>query len=170
MGYNKQHCENLASLKRCNRIFGITGTFYLIFCGLYAIDAIFMIVISVGGVIWRYFFDGVVFKAAILASGYYGCYTKNNFYTILTPFLCILNSIIFLDMPLNTPLVSASIILAVLTVFANNKYKILEQCEGFPYFNERIDAQNELFENPKDIYKEQYENIVKNSSDKMDEL
>ncbi len=170
MGYNKLHCENLTSLKRCNRIFNITALFYVIFCGLYAVDAIFMIIISIGNSIWSFFIDGIVFKAAILASGYYGCYAKKNLYTILAPGIFIINQIAFSDMPLNGIFFPFSLILSVLTVFASNKYHILEQAEGFPYFNERIDEQNDSFNNPRDVYKEQYENTVKNSMDKMDEI
>jgi len=167
MGYNKLHCENLASLKRCNMLFNINAIFYIIFCGLYIIKSLIMLITCIDGSELIYLFDGIIFKVLILACGYYGCYAKNNFYTLLTPGLCVINMIAFAEIQLNIVLLSISLSLSIVVIFASKKYKILEQTEGFPYFNERIDAQNELFNNPKDVYKEQYENIIKNSSDKM---
>ncbi len=79
-----------------------------------------------------------------------------------------------LPSPIISPFSGLSVIELVLLTITNKKYHYLEECEGFPEFNERVDVQNEAFNSQRDTYAEEYEKLkekrASRSTDYMDDI
>lgn len=131
-------------------------------CVLYIFAATYLMILSVSGDSLFLFFDGLVFKGAILYCGYMGTYKRDSKYAAAAPIIAAFNSGIgvifsnngnYLDMFLlssgpftNLLVFFITIILMALTIYANKLYKWLEEQPGFPHFNERYDEQKKQSE------------------------
>ncbi len=169
--YNLSYLKNKASLKRCESLYGIVTLFYLIVGFGYIFSNLYIALITPVDT-YYYFFNGVVFKLPFLAFGFLGCYLKRNMYAVLATFTIGVNSLIFTTGD-NELVAVVSVIATILTCLTNKKYHELEQCEGFPYFNERFTEVNDARLENKDIYREQLEyhkSRVDGHSGQMDEL
>lgn len=168
---------NYRALKRCKRIYNIIGIFYAAFSIFYAIESLAFIMLTDIPLI-PVFLDGVVFKAATLIFGYSSCYKHKSSFAL---YIIIISScsIIMIKYristalnPLYTPLLFLCIFAAAAIFFTNRKYKYLEEQPGFPYFNERFEEQkfNSIQTNIKSEFQQNYEKLLKTSTDKMEEL
>lgn len=154
--YNQSYLQNKASLRRCERVYNIVTLFYLVVNAVYILSHLYLALITPNGDTMHYFLDGVVLKIPFLAFGFLGCYLKKNLYAILAPVIIGINALMVL-ITINEILSAISITAAVLTCLANRKYHELEQCEGFPHFNEHFTEVNDVRIENRDIYKEQLE-------------
>ncbi len=154
--YNQSYLQNKASLRRCEQVFNIVTLFYLVVNAFYILSHLYIALITPNGDTAYYFLDGVVLKIPFLTFGFLGCYHKKNIYAILAPVAIGLNTVIYLT-AVNEILSAISIAAAVITCIANKKYHELEQCEGFPHFNERFTEVNDARIEKRDVYKEQLE-------------
>lgn len=169
MQYNLTYTQNLAALKRCEKIYKWVFIFYAAFCVPHIIGAIIFIVITPSHNEIDYLLNGIVFKLILLCLGTMGCYKKNQLLAAAAPVCAAVNLLLYQG--LNSMIMTLSIPAAILTIMTNRKYKYLEQCEGFPYFNERFESSEELRNSGRNIYQERYEEIKeKHTSDKMDEI
>ncbi len=138
-----------------------------------AFTSLYLMLLTISGDVIIFFLDAI-FKLLIFAFGYTSCYIHNNKFScyavgvggidlILCKFinvhLSILNSFAY-------TLLITNIILCLLTLRLNKIYNYLEQQEGFPYFNERVEDQKAMQD--RDIYLERYNEIKKASSGKSD--
>lgn len=169
MQYNKTYLDNKKKLKICNYVYNFFSFIYMFICIPCTFIGIYFILITVSNDELSYFFDFFLLKAVFLAFAVYGLYKKNNLYCFLSTSIMILN-IIFFQSYVNNILLPLSVLGTALAVLSNKQYHILEQEDGFPYFNERVDKQNEDFRGGTDVYQERYEEIVKNSSNQMDDI
>ena len=126
---------------------------------MYAIAAVYLMLISMNGDILYLLFAGPVSKSALLVCGYLGAYKKNEMFAAAAPCIMIISlfipeffhsignyfdlfmGIVISDFSIDGIYLIASVIMAVITVVTNRKYRYLEQQEGFPYFNERFELQ-----------------------------
>lgn len=169
MQYNLTYTQNSADIKRCEKIYKWVFIFYAGFCVPYIIGAIIFIIITPLHDEIDYLLNGIVFKLITLCLGTMGCYKKNQISAAAAPCCMAVNLLLYQGF--NSTIMILSIPAAILTILANRKYKYLEQCEGFPYFNERFEASEELKSSGRDIYQERYEEIKKkHTSDKMDDI
>lgn len=173
--YNQSYLEHKAALKRCESIYGIVILFYLIVGLGYVISHLYLAFLTSlipESETMYYFLNGVVFKIPFLAFGFLGCYLKKNLYAVLALFTIGVNALIY-TVGGNELISALTIIAMILTCVTNRKYHELEQCEGFPYFNERFTEVNDARLENKDVYKEQLEyhkSRAEGRSGQMDEL
>ena len=156
-----EYSTNFCKLKRCQKIYNRVSLTYVITCVLYIFAATYLMLLSVSGDSLFLFFDGLVFKGAILYCGYMGAYKRDNRYAAAAPIIASLNTGIgaiftnngnylemFLGGGIHVDLIvtDLTIILMALTIYANKMYKWLEEQPGFPHFNERYDEQKKQSE------------------------
>lgn len=161
--------RNYASLKKCERA-------YKLICGIYAILCLAFVITTFSscfnplglGQFTLVFLDGIIFKCAMLVSGYIGVYKKNDRIAVLTPVILLLNSLLFMS-SVNFSLFVLSAGIAAVNVMADKKYHWLEQQDGFPYFNESLLEQEQHIKQQKikDEYTLNYERLKKTSADSM---
>ena len=169
MQYNHTYTQNLAALRKCEKIYNWVFFIYAGICIPCIVGAVIFIVITDQHDELFYLLDGIIFKLIILYLGIMGCYKKNQLMAAAAPVCTVTDALIFGGF--NSIIMILSIFAAIMTVMANKKYRYLEQCEGFPYFNERFETSEELRNSGRDIFQERYEEIKRNhTSNKMDEI
>lgn len=133
------------------------------------------------------FLDTLILKAGVIACGFLACYRHKNNFAIYSVLLQVISAICgfmedtFLDMLIgsqttglgfNKILLILSIVCCIITIRTNKKYEYLETQPGFPHFNER--RLNQEFDKKqreiKDEFQQNYERIIKNSSDHMTDV
>lgn len=175
-------------LKKCNKVYNAVSIVYVAGCGLYALAAAYLLLISMNNDILFLLFDGPVSKSALLVCGYLGVYKKNNLFAAAAPCVMLLSLLIpavfhnngnYLDMFLGVAIggfsingiyLTASVIMAVITMITNRKYRYLEQQEGFPYFNERFELQKSGGVQYGSSFQERAEQLKKTQRSDMDEI
>lgn len=169
--YNQTYSINKTALNRCNKIYGIVFLAYAICCGLYMFTSVYLMILMPGSYAFSFFIDGVIFKALIFTAGTLGSYKKHDIFACVAPVFAVTNYICSAA-PFNPVFIPVSVIAAVLNILANKKYRVLEQCDGFPYFNERFESQKEISEKYKDkeVFRDEYEQLRKSSSSTMDDI
>lgn len=173
MLYNESYTKNSAALKRCQIAYNCIFIVYASFCIPWIAASLFGIIITRAHNELYYLFDGIIIKLAILFCGTMGCYKHNSRFALAAPIIHFVDMLIFGDgiFDERAVIMLGIIVLTIFTVLTNKKYHYLEQCDGFPYFNERFEASNEIFKTKRDIYAEQLEEIKnKHTSDTMDEI
>lgn len=181
--------RNRAVLRSVNSFFNSASIVYAATCIFYAAISIFVIIIFPADSFFDTFFvflDGIVLKGAVLYFGYQSCY-RHNFRMTFLPFV-----VQAVDFSMMTAVTSAGIgglpaalgvtidlillgmyaFLTILIVINNKKYKFLEEQEGFPYFNERVEEVKEerrQFETDNPFIKRKKE-LERNRSENMDLL
>lgn len=174
--YNYSYKKNKATLNKCIKGYNTISIFYLALGIMYSIGGIFLTFLALftpeNKDEFTYFFNGFIFKSIFSAFGYLGCYTKNSLYALIAPVIMALNFVVFIN-PFNIMLCFISIIFACITYLINNVHAKLEQCDGYPEFNERFSRQEEEKNEKRDKYQEQFEfykNQNKDTQGKMEEL
>lgn len=160
--------KNLCELNRCKKMYNVVSMLYLIPFTAYALTNAYMWVLSLFLKI-DYLVDGVIFKALVLAAGYYmGLYRRNNHFALLAPIVMGTNLLIF-DTDMNFLLGIMVFLFSVSTLLINKKYAFLEKQTGFPYFNTRIELENidRVQRNIKDPYQVELEKRKKTESSEM---
>ena len=183
MEYNFTFTQNRSALVKCEKIYKWIFIMYASVCAPYILASFILIILTVSGDALWLFADGIIFKLLIFIFGLLGCYKKESLFTWLAPAASALNiAVCGSDSPyfqsffimlddINAIILALSVIAAVITTLTNAKYHYLEQCEGFPYFNERFEESENLRNSGRDIYQEKYEEIKnKHKSDKMDDI
>ncbi|MBO5163812.1 MAG: hypothetical protein J6B75_05125 [Ruminococcus sp.] len=131
--------------------------------------------------------DTIILKCGLVACGVLSCYKHKNsfaFYAVILQLISAIFNVMegsFLDMffgglitglSFNRLLFILSVIFCVLTVYANKRYEYLETQAGFPHFNER--CFNQEFDKKqreiKDEFQQNYERIIKTSSNEMTDI
>lgn len=169
MHYDRTNTLYIAALKRCEAVYKYVFYFYAGLCGVYALASLIFGILGLGNV-YIIIVDGIILKLIVAALGILGCYNKNDKLCVLAP-VVVLFGLFCNDHFVNGALLVGSIACAVISIITNRKYHELEKIEGFPYFNERFNEENEKFRSGKDVYQEQYEKLKsRNLSDTMDEL
>ncbi len=172
MQYNHTYNQNLKSLKNCKKLYNLIFYVYAFICIPWAASSLYAIIITTGHNELYYLIDGIVIKLAVFFCGLMGCYKHENIFALFAVGVQML-SLVISGSALNGVVATVFIAMCVINIITNKKYVWLEQQEGFPYFNERIEQTNEIFRSGRDVYKEQYEKLKeKNSSlsSEMDEL
>lgn len=173
--YNYSYAKNKASLKKCEKAYKYITIFYLAAGFTFIASHLFvgfLALFTPQDDEMMYFINGVILKIPFLAFGFLGCYQKKNLYAVLAFIVIGLNSVIYLTV-INEILTTVSAVAAALTCIANRKYRELEQCDGFPEFNERFSKQEDAKKENRDVYQEQLEAIISRTAEnrgKMDEL
>lgn len=162
--------------KLCNRV----SIIYAALCLPYALAHILSCLIFPEGFNILYLIlDSVIMKSAIFFCGFMSCYKHKNIFVIYTFLIQLLNLILdnffktsILDFNFNYLIFIAVIVMSILTFCANKKYEYLENQFGFPHFNER--RTNQEFDKKqreiKDEFQQNYERIIKTSSDEMTDM
>ncbi|MDE6519980.1 MAG: TIGR04086 family membrane protein [Ruminococcus sp.] len=165
---NDEMLKNLKLMKQCKKIDDKVSTIYIVSCGLYALGALFLTFLGLNEGFIN-FFDSVIVKLVILASGYFACYKHNNKFLL---FSLGISAVSILLSTVNILITIVVIILSVITVMNNKTYHYLEKQTGFPYFSERFEMQNidTKQREIKDKYQQKYEQYNKNSSDEMNDI
>lgn len=162
--------HNRAVLNRCE-------TAYKWIFGIYGIAFLASVVITISaclnspmgmGTFSLLLFDGLICKCAMFVCGLLGVYKKNNRFAIAVPIILLINSVVCIS-PSNAVICFISVGAAVLNSIMNKKYHILENQEGFPYFNESLLEQEQHIQQQKikDEYTLNYERLKKTSADSM---
>lgn len=166
--------------KTYNRIAIIYAAIYLPYTIICLISGFLIPDVSSIGVI----FDAIILKFGLIAFGILSCYKHKNSYAYYALIFQALNAFFdfnagtFLDLffgimitglSLNRLLMILSAVCCIITICTNKKYEYLETQPGFPHFNER--AINQEFDRKqreiKDEFQQNYERIIKTSSDTM---
>ena len=156
---------------------------YIVGCILYIFAATFLMILTVAGDVWFLFLDGFVFKGLLMYCGYTGVYKRSDFHALTAPLVALVNLPLpafangtnYMDIFLGgvmegfgmaSIVLTISVILALLTLKANRDYRYLEEQEGFPYFNERVNEQNNA---PKE-YIPQFQPLSPEKKGDMDDI
>ncbi|MBQ9956220.1 MAG: hypothetical protein IJO99_01470 [Ruminococcus sp.] len=172
MQYNVTYTKNLSLLNRCRKIYTVVFYAYAFICVPWVLGSLWGIIFTTGHNELYYFIDGIVIKLAVFFCGLMGCYKHDNLFALLAVGIQMI-SVVISGSVISGIILTVFIVACVINILTNGKYNWLEQQDGFPYFNERIEQTNENFRSGKDIYKEQYDKLrEKNSSlsSEMDEL
>lgn len=179
---------HLHMLKRCNKVYNAVSILYVAGCGMYAIAAVYLMLISMNGDILYLLFAGPVSKSALLVCGYLGTYKKNDMFAMAAPCIMIISlfipecfhsignyfdifmGIVISGFSIDAIYLAASVILAAVTIITNRKYRYLEEQEGFPYFNERFELQKAGGSQYGSSVREQVEERKKTQHSDMDEI
>lgn len=161
MQYNSTYSKNISELKNCQRWYKSIFAFYAFICIPNIAWSLIMIVISPYHDELNLFLDGVIFKLLIFAAATMGVYKNQNLYAIAASLLLIVNVAVFNYSSLDIAYIIISIAATIINCIVNRKYKLLEQCEGFPYFNERFEEYKETKEKDVDTFKESYDELKK---------
>lgn len=170
MQYNSSYSKNISKLKNCQRWYKSIFAFYALICVPNIAWSLIMIVISPYHDELNLLLDGVIFKLLIFTVATMGVYKNNNLYAIAASSLLIVNIVLFNYSTLDIVYIVISVAATIINCIVNKKYKILEQCEGFPYFNERFEEYKEIREKNIDTFKESYDALKKTQSDTMDDI
>lgn len=175
--------KNLSDLHKCNRLYNIIATIYVLACGFYILADLFLFILSVNGDLFYLLLNGPVFKGAVLALGFMGAYKKNNILAVIASIIMFLNTVLFWNadnyfdrflsitgIKINSVYFTMSIVLAVFNIIANNKYQYLEQQEGFPQFSEFFEQQKTGKPTYGLTIEERAEQLKVNARSDMDEL
>ncbi|MDE7365277.1 MAG: hypothetical protein K2N27_10445 [Ruminococcus sp.] len=160
--------KNARLMKMCKKTDDKVTMIYILIFGLYVIGALYMTFLGRNEGFIN-FFDKVISKLAVLASGYLACYKHNNKFTL---FAFGFSAVTLSLSSINIILTIIVIILSVITVMNNKLYHNLETQTGFPYFSERFEMQNidKKQREIKDEYQQKYEQYNKSSSDEMTDI
>lgn len=160
--------KNIRLLKKCKKTDDRIAMIYILIFGLYVIGALYMTFLGRNGGFIN-FFDTVIAKLAVLASGYLACYKHNNKFILFTFGF---SAVTLLLSTINIFLTIIVIILSLITIMNNELYHHLETQTGFPYFSERFEIQNidTKQREIKDEYQQKYEQYNKSSSDEMTDI
>ena len=175
--------SNAVLLKKCKKIHDRVGMIYIVGCILYIFAATFLMILTVAGDVWFLFLDGFVFKGLLMYCGYTGVYKRSDFHALAAPLVALVNLPLpafvngtnYMDIFLGgvmegfgmaSIVLTISVILALLTLKANLDYRYLEEQEGFPYFNERVNEQNNA---PKE-YIPQFQPLSPEKKGDMDDI
>lgn len=168
MDYEQECSQNRMMLGRCKKFYNAVSVFYLVTYGLSIFTSAYFMILALFDLIYVML---IFLNAAILVTGFIGAYKKNDIFPVAASALAIIDLFYSRFAVLFTPIV---IILSVLTIIVNKKYKWLTQQDGFPYFNTRFRDQelDSVQWNIKDPYQQNYEEIKKkdNNNGHMDEL
>lgn len=162
------YSKNLASLKRCNRIYNIMFWVYFMSsippAGIRFVYGLIENIASTDGK--PFIHAGAVISILLyFACGLMCIHVKENKYLIFLLPLTFITSFIF---PIH---IIVTIISFLILPATNRNYHYLEQQEGFPYFNERFEEnKNSLTEYETNNPYQQNIDRYKNSSGKMDEI
>lgn len=160
MGLEEEYGKNRTSIKICNICFNAIAIFYIVVFGYITSQSFSSADIAC-----------TIINALTLCSGYIGVYKHQNVFSIAPPVLVLICSMFESRI---SYLFFLCVLCTVINIFANKKYRWLEQQDGFPYFNMRF--RNQEFDkcqwNIKDPYTVQLEEIKKNNnnSDHMDDI
>lgn len=176
--------KNAMALKKVKKIYWVVSILYVCICVPYALISLFggFTAGSIAVMLLEF-----LFKAGLITCGVMSCYTRQKYFVFIAFFCQLLSAIInpihgtFIDLFFLEGLTGLScnqllfIIVAVacgFTLYADAKYSFLETQEGFPYFNERqLQQEYEIQQSRiKDKYQINYERIVKNSTDEMNDI
>lgn len=175
--------SNAVLLKKCKKIHDRVGMIYIVGCILYIFAATFLMILTVAGDVWFLFLDGFVFKGLLMYCGYTGVYKRSDLHALAAPLVALVNLPLpafvngtnYMDIFLGgvmegfgmaSIVLTISVILALLTLKANRDYRYLEEQEGFPYFNERVNEQNNA---PKE-YIPQFHSLSPEKKGDMDDI
>ncbi len=175
--------SNAVLLKKCKKIHDRVGMIYIVGCILYIFAATFLMILTVAGDVWFLFLDGFVFKGLLMYCGYTGVYKRSDLHALAAPLVALVNLPLpafvngtnYMDIFLGgvmegfgmaSIVLTISVILALLTLKANRDYRYLEEQEGFPYFNERVNEQNNA---PKE-YIPQFQPLSPEKKGDMDDI
>lgn len=166
--------------KTYNRLTKIYAAVYLPYSLLCLFSGFMIPSVNIFGLL----FDTLILKCGVIACGFLSCYRHKNNFAIYSVLLQIISAICgfmddtFLDLLVgkmttglgfNKILTILSIVCCIITICTNKKYNYLETQPGFPHFNER--QLNQEFDRKqreiKDEFQQNYERIIKNSSDTM---
>ena len=169
--------------KLYNRLTIIYAAVYLSYAFISVFSGIMIPSVNVLGVL----FDTFILKCGLVACGFLSCYKHKNIFAFYAFILQLISAIFdfmegsFLDiffggmvtgLSFNKLLLILSAVCCALTVYANKKYEYLETQVGFPHFNER--RINQEFDKKqreiKDEFQQNYERIIKTSSDEMADI
>ena len=164
---DSEYMNNKKIMKHCSIIYNIIGYYYIFVYGFTVLGGLILFWLIDGNVL-AFFFDAILCKGIILAGGLYSAYKKDNILVLIPTVLIVLDTAFGIAV-LNSILLTLTIIASLLNIIANYHYHKLENCEGFPYFSERFDDQDDKYKNKIDVYEENFKRITENSSDKMDE-
>lgn len=179
--------KNNTAMRRITKIYNrvtiVYAAIYLPYALICLIAGIMMPEINAAGVI----FDTFILKSGIVVFGILSCYKHKNSYALYALIFQVISaifnivSVTFLDLILgmmttdlsfNSLLTILSAVLCIITIFSNKQYAYLETQSGFPHFNER--RINQEFDKKqreiKDEYQQNYERIIKTSSDTMSDV
>lgn len=162
--------KNRALYKKCEKTYKWIFGIYALFCLAFVVTSFSACFNPLGfGQFALIFFDGVICKCAMFVSGYIGAYKKNDRFAILAPCILLLNSLLFMY-AVNFGMLLISAAIAAVNVMTDKKYHILEEQEGFPYFNESLLEQEQHIKQQKikDDYTINYERLKKSSADSME--
>lgn len=174
------------ALKKVNRIYRFASILYVAVCGPYALISL-VGGFTLGPAYFVVMLLEILFKAGLIACGVMSCYTRQKYFVFIA-FACqLLSAMInpihgtFLDLfflegvtgiSFNRILFVAVTVACAFTLYADAKYSYLKDQEGFPHFNERqLQQEYEIQQSKiKDKYQINYERIIKNSTDEMNDI
>lgn len=170
MDNNHTNFQNLKALRRCETIYKDIFLFYFCTCVPYALGSLVFGIFGLGNTLFVVFV-GILLTLVIGVLGILGCYAKNDIFCLMATIASLIGFVVSQGSPVQLIICIGSAACTVITIITNKKYRKLEKLEGFPYFNERVDAANEAFRSGKDKYKERYEEPKsKNLPSDMDDL
>lgn len=183
MDVNKMS-KNRADMNRCERMYRRVSAVYVLACGFYILADALLFLMSMNGDLLYLLLNGLVFKGAVLAAGFLGTYRKSNLFAGAAPLIMLFNTVLFwnaddyfdkflgglLGIKINAVYLAASVVLAVLTIISNAKYRYLEQQEGFPQFSEVFEQQKTGKPQYGLTFEERVEQIRKSARSDMEEL
>lgn len=156
---------NNSRMKRNEKLSSIIMETYILTCGSYIIIMIGIMLLTLfkvdvpGGLI------GIMFKVIILGFGFAGVYCRKTMYAFGAPGAALLNFILLYDIT-TVPYLLLSVLLMLLTLLVNSVYNELSLLPGFPYFNERVNEQNNA---PKE-YIPQFQPLSPEKKGDMDDI
>ena len=168
---SKEMSENLTALRRCNKVykyvFLLNAAAVLITLGCVFFQLIGSILMLTNFLHTLIPFCFLMPGAAV--SAIYSGYRRKDVFAVFSPVLALIGVLL---RPLMGIMLSADILSAMLVLFANAKYRYLEQQEGYPHFNPLLHEQLQRAEDfhIHDPYKELARKLKKNAANSMDNI
>ncbi len=173
MIYNRSYSKNKLDLNRCEKIYNAIGLVSAVLGAASLFGGLYLGLLGADKEQTATFFFSGILSAVHFVFEYLACYCKKTFYAVIATII-IVTTVTILPSTIISPFSGLSVIELVLLTLANKKYHYLEECEGFPEFNERVDVQNEAFNSQRYAYAEEYERLKEKrssrSTDYMDDI
>ncbi len=176
-----------ALYRKVKKYYNIASILYVALFLFYALAMLALGITLTGEKAIIIILDSLILKTGVIICGFMSCYKKNNVFAICATVIQIVSVILcpecgtFLDLlvgfagtglTFNALLLILAIVLTVLTVINNKKYRYLSEQAGFPHFNER--RTNQEFDKKqreiKDEFQQKFDRLKKTSTDEMGDI
>lgn len=176
-----------ALYRKVKKYYNIASILYVALFLFYALAMFILGITLTGEEAIIIILDSLILKTGVIICGFMSSYKKNNVFAICAALIQVASVLIcpkigtFLDLLIgyagtgltfNALLLILAIVLTVLTLINNKKYKYLSEQAGFPHFNER--RTNQEFDKKqreiKDEFQQKFDRLKKTSTDEMGDV